>query len=62
VTINKLYRKEILRNTKESTELMKIFSINGLMGIAVLESIPVFIAFLIFREQLMKGIKLRGFE
>jgi len=37
-------------------------SINGLMGIAIIESIPVFIAFIIFREQLMKGIKLRGFK
>jgi len=37
-------------------------SINGLMAISIIESIPVFIAFIIFREQLMKGIKLRGFK
>ena len=37
-------------------------SINGLMGVAIIESIPVFIAFLVFREQPMKGIKLRGFK
>jgi len=35
---------------------------NGLMALAIIESIPVFIMFIIFREQLMKGIKLRGFK
>jgi len=35
---------------------------NGLMTVAVIESIPVFIMFIIFREQLMTGIKLRGFK
>jgi len=36
--------------------------VNGLMAISIIESIPVFIMFIIFREQLMKGIKLRGFK
>jgi len=36
--------------------------VNGLMVIAIIESIPVFIMFVIFREELMKGIKLRGFK
>jgi len=35
---------------------------NALMAISILESIPVFIMFLIFREYLMTGIKLRGFK
>jgi len=35
---------------------------NGLMAISIIQSIPVFIIFLIFREQLMTGIKLRGFK
>lgn len=35
---------------------------NGLMAMAIIQSIPVFIMFIIFREQLMKGIKLRGFK
>ncbi len=35
---------------------------NGLMAISIIESIPVFIIFLIFREYLMTGIKLRGFK
>lgn len=35
---------------------------NGLMAISIIQSIPVFIMFLVFREQLMKGIKLRGFK
>ncbi len=32
------------------------------MALAIVESIPVFIMFIIFREQLMKGIRLQGFE
>jgi multiple sugar transport system permease protein len=35
---------------------------NALMALSVVESIPIFIAFLIFREQLMKGIRLSGFR
>jgi len=35
---------------------------NTIMAISIIQSIPVFIMFIIFREQLMKGIKLRGFR
>lgn len=35
---------------------------NALMAIAVIESIPMFIAFLLFREQLMKGIQISGLK
>lgn len=35
---------------------------NALMATAVIESIPIFIAFLIFREQLMKGIQITGLK
>lgn len=35
---------------------------NALMALAVVESIPMFIAFLIFREQLMKGIQIAGLK
>lgn len=35
---------------------------NALMAIAVIESIPMFIAFIIFREQLMKGIQISGLK
>jgi len=35
---------------------------NAVMAISIIQSIPVFIIFIIFREQLMKGIKLRGFK
>jgi len=35
---------------------------NGLMAMSIIESIPIFIMFIIFREQLMTGIKLRGFK
>ena len=34
----------------------------ALMAIAVIESIPIFIAFIIFREQLMKGIQISGLK
>jgi multiple sugar transport system permease protein len=35
---------------------------NALMALAVVESIPMFIAFLLFREQLMKGIQIAGLK
>lgn len=35
---------------------------NALMALSLVESIPIFLAFLIFREQLMKGIRLSGFR
>mgnify|MGYP001025654751 CR=1 FL=1 len=38
------------------------YSWNGVMAMSLIQSIPVFIMFIIFREQLMKGIKLRGFK
>ncbi len=35
---------------------------NALMALAVVESIPMFLAFVIFREQLMKGIQIAGLK
>ena len=35
---------------------------NGLMVLAVLQSLPIFIIFVICREYLLKGIKLRGLK
>ena len=35
---------------------------NALMAMAVIESIPIVVMFLIFREYLMRGIKLQGFK
>jgi len=35
---------------------------NALMALSVVESIPIFVAFLVFREQLMKGVRLSGFR
>jgi multiple sugar transport system permease protein len=35
---------------------------NALMALAVVESIPIFLAFLVFREQLMKGIQISGLK
>jgi len=47
----------------ESARLLESgMTYNGLMAVAVIQSIPVFIIFIIFREQLMTGIRLRGFK
>ena len=35
---------------------------NALMAMSVIESIPIVVLFLIFREYLMRGIKLQGFK
>jgi len=35
---------------------------NGVMAMAVLQSIPVFVAFLLFREQIVRGVKITGFS
>jgi ABC-type glycerol-3-phosphate transport system permease component len=35
---------------------------NALMALSIVESIPMFLAFLLFREQLMKGIQLSGLK
>jgi len=35
---------------------------NGIMALSIIESIPIIIIFIICREYLMKGIKLRGFK
>jgi len=57
--------RSVLRKAQTETGrrlLMSGMSINGIMALAVIESIPVFIIFIIFREYLMTGIKLRGFK
>lgn len=40
----------------------ELVNLNGVLVLGILESIPVFIMFIIFREYMMKGIKLRGFK
>jgi ABC-type glycerol-3-phosphate transport system permease component len=35
---------------------------NGLMVLGLLQTIPVFLMFIICREYLMKGIRIRGFK
>ena len=57
--------RSILKKAQTEIEhrlLMSGMGINGIMALAVIESIPVFIIFIIFREYLMTGIKLRGFK
>ncbi len=35
---------------------------NGVMALAVLQALPVFLAFLLFREQIIRGVKITGFQ
>lgn len=35
---------------------------NGVMAMAVLQALPIFIAFLLFREQIVRGVKITGFS
>lgn len=42
--------------------LLQLGGLPFMMAMGIIESIPVFIMFIIFREYLMKGIKLRGFK
>ena len=35
---------------------------NGVMAMAAIQSIPIFIAFLLFREQIIRGVKITGFS
>ena len=35
---------------------------NGVMALGVIESIPVFLAFLFFREEIMRGVKITGLQ
>jgi ABC-type glycerol-3-phosphate transport system permease component len=35
---------------------------NALMALSVVQSIPVFVVFMLFREQVMRGVKLQGFK
>ena len=49
--------------TEDLTKMIELgWSWNGLMAMSIVESIPVFVMFIIFREYLMTGIKLRGFK
>jgi len=44
-------------------ELMQAgIGINGVMVISIIQSVPMFIMFVVFREYLMTGIRLRGFK
>jgi len=49
--------------TEDLTKMIELgWSWNGLMAMSIVESIPVFVMFIVFREYLMTGIKLRGFK
>jgi len=60
---NTLSSGKIIATDEASKRLIQSgIGVNGLMAMSVIQSIPVFIMFLIFREYLMTGIKLRGFK
>jgi len=55
-------RIEIEELTEAERVLKEPLGWNLLMAMSIIQTIPVFIMFIIFREQLMKGIKLRGLK
>jgi len=58
-----LQRETITSIDAESRRLLESgMGMNGVMVMAIVQSIPMFIIFVILREQLMKGVKLRGFK
>ena len=60
--VSTLSRETALTDENWREILQAGFGMNGVMMLAIIESIPVFIMFIILREELMKGIKLRGFK
>jgi len=61
-----LYKLQLGLSTvrpEQNEDLLKAgLGMNAVMAAGIIQSIPVFIMFIIFREQLMRGIKLRGFK
>ena len=68
VTMYKIQEKFIAQPVSEFAEQADVASLdvplgwNLIMVTSIIQAIPVFIMFLIFREELMRGIKLRGFK
>jgi len=58
-----LASQSITTNPELNKELLDAgLGMNAVMAMGIFQSIPCFIMFIIFREQLMRGIKLRGFK
>jgi len=46
-----------------SNDALKMgYGYTALMAVAIIEAIPVFLMFIVFREEIMKGVRLRGFK
>jgi len=53
---------EFAEQAQEISSLEQPMGWNLIMVASIIQAIPIFIMFLIFREELMRGIKLRGFK
>ena len=58
-----LTSEAITSSPETSKEMLEAgLGMNAVMAMGIFQSIPSFIMFIILREQLMRGIKLRGFK
>jgi len=57
------FRSEVGAESYMAGEALEMgYGYTALMAVAIIEAIPVFFMFIIFREQIMKGVRLRGFK
>jgi len=56
------YASEFAEQAQEISSLEQPMGWNLIMVASIIQAIPIFIMFIIFREELMRGIKLRGFK
>jgi ABC-type glycerol-3-phosphate transport system permease component len=54
---------DVVVASPEQIEMMRLgIGFNALMALSVIETIPLFIVFALFREQIMKGVRLQGLK
>lgn len=54
---------DVTQASPEQIEMMRQgIGFNALMALSIIETIPLFIIFVIFREQIMKGVRLQGLK
>ena len=64
VALNSAQRSLVPSPTSSPNAMLAhgVLSYNGVMALAVLQAVPVFVAFLLFREQIIRGVKITGFQ
>ena len=54
---------EAAQASPEQLEMMRLgIGFNALMALSIVETLPLFVLFIIFREQIMKGVRLQGLK